>query len=1729
MEGNGKRCNYQYSQGFHQVWAVYNTTPSNTIEINVAPGELATFSISPVNPVVAANSTKEFSIINAKDGSGNSILDLAPYTFAWTENITNPLTFGTDKAFVAVGKGEKAIWQALPAAKYTGLSVTARKGETDIDTVTFNVTVTPNEIFFKENPKVVQASHDPVTLILDRPAEFDQMVGSTYTLSWDPGNRSFKAAPTVNNIQYLPGITAEQTCTVKLIASSEVKTLVASVDVKVIPAAITSFECYLPKDTIEVGENLKIFAVDGKAKDIYNNQIKDVSTMRDEINFTVASTAGNPVPAIVEDGTETLPDTGPLFGTIGKFSAAGTYTLTAKDANNKTLAVKTITVNKASLTNLTLEAENTNLAFGETTELSLKAASKQGDISLSKKDKDITWKVMVNGVTADATTTKKLIVDPTAGGFASFNPGTTAGNFKVWAIYNGTSSNIKDLVVAPSILNSFTIDPSAPIVGISAVQTLTIKAKDIHLNPITDLSGYTFKWDKDVNLPNGTTLKNVIVTNANGTVATWEGSPAAGIYDVNVSEEGITGKTGKVTITVTPNEVHFNKAKVVTSPGQAVELVLVRPASFDTMFSQGKVKLDWDAGKGILDRSNLDNISYKPGTEAKDYFLKVSYTANGTTTVSAVTIVVEPGPLSGFDFNFENNSVQLEDKLIIKTSLAQDAYGNEISDISKIREAVAFTSNSGAKISEEGSSLAFLEGFSGVGSYTLTAAWGSGNTKPHSFTVTTPTVHDVKLETIGNSIAAGGKLELRATAVSNFTGKTLLLKKDSVDWAIKKDGIPIDNPFSVLTDSTTNTAAFTTTKASVYTIKAGFNGQESAAKTITVNPGELINFTVLSPEITLAVSATKEFSIINPVDSYGNTVDLKNYSINWDPSLIDAIGNSFTAFDPFTGTQTVFQGAPSSGKYTVHVSSSNGIQKTITINVIPNTIAFQPNYVVMNPQESKTLTLVILGSESLNITAANIKKWEFDGPKPGASWSHESLDNIVFKAGDKSGTYTLKAMYNDLTAEATIIVKGDVANIRLDTTTHEVDVDSQAALTVTGYDAANIDVTSKLVSDDITWEVYKVTTGGEEKIDSKYVDIFLSSISGKTATFKTTYLGDYKVKVLYKGSEDEVSLKALAGEIESVKVVSTPESIEEGETADLIITAYDSKNNDVTGKIKAKQLSWSTDSSYAGITTTSNVNKATFTSVKAGTYNATVSYDNGKPYKDHKVYSDSHPIKVTEAQLASFTLEAQPKAPKVNETSTLKVRALSTKGKPMDKPVNADFTWSVSNDLATIDEQGILTAKTLTGICTVTAQKGDITSSTEVIVKAGDISGEVAIKEAGGLSLTNIIIEKGDQIKLSATAKDIYGNTIDEPEIQWNGSAPTSEYTYIGDALDKQVIKLNHAGGTQEIQLMVIPKIDHITVSMPGSLQTDQNSYVTAEVYGEDGKIVNLGTYGITLEWTVSTDNVAKISTVNNVNTIKTLQEEGSYTVAAQFKTSLRTISNYKILQISSGGPKFILKLDNEVVTNPSEKRVVNPNVSINITVNDGNGVISGLVKISLDGNPLNAGADTYGITTIQEVGGQAVTSLAIAFSSGFNLKPGEHALKIEAEDTTGEKSKLEIANLVVYAETGVTGRVANYPNPFKPAQGQGTKFSYTLTAAADIKIMVYDLTGRMVWQTFIAKDPVGSGTTGSPGAGGKAGYNEVSWNGINSFNEYLGNGVYVYVIMSDNKLLGRSQLAVAD
>ena len=135
-------------------------------------------------------------------------------------------------------------------------------------------------------------------------------------------------------------------------------------------------------------------------------------------------------------------------------------------------------------------------------------------------------------------------------------------------------------------------------------------------------------------------------------------------------------------------------------------------------------------------------------------------------------------------------------------------------------------------------------------------------------------------------------------------------------------------------------------------------------------------------------------------------------------------------------------------------------------------------------------------------------------------------------------------------------------------------------------------------------------------------------------------------------------------------------------------------------------------------------------------------------------------------------------------------------------------------------------------------------------------------------------------------------------------------------------------------------------------------------------------------------------------------------------------------------------------------------------------------------------------------------------------LAIGEHSIRIEALDTAGDIYEESISAIKVLSSDNkaIQGAVLPYPNPYDSNAGE-LKVSYTLTTDMDIAVYIFDITGKLV-----SKREYINGITG-----GRAGYNEIAWDGKDIFGSKVENDIYLVRIVDKGtgKLLGRCKVMV--
>ncbi len=125
-------------------------------------------------------------------------------------------------------------------------------------------------------------------------------------------------------------------------------------------------------------------------------------------------------------------------------------------------------------------------------------------------------------------------------------------------------------------------------------------------------------------------------------------------------------------------------------------------------------------------------------------------------------------------------------------------------------------------------------------------------------------------------------------------------------------------------------------------------------------------------------------------------------------------------------------------------------------------------------------------------------------------------------------------------------------------------------------------------------------------------------------------------------------------------------------------------------------------------------------------------------------------------------------------------------------------------------------------------------------------------------------------------------------------------------------------------------------------------------------------------------------------------------------------------------------------------------------------------------------------------------------------VSEGPHVLKVYASDNYLNRTEVEVPFAVVTGGEMAIRRPGLYPNPFEPADGQGTVLSFELPEAAEVSFRIFSVTGRLIREEFREL----SGTVGP-------GQRQIYWDGRDEEGDLVANGVYLCSITARGLVTG--------
>ena len=206
----------------------------------------------------------------------------------------------------------------------------------------------------------------------------------------------------------------------------------------------------------------------------------------------------------------------------------------------------------------------------------------------------------------------------------------------------------------------------------------------------------------------------------------------------------------------------------------------------------------------------------------------------------------------------------------------------------------------------------------------------------------------------------------------------------------------------------------------------------------------------------------------------------------------------------------------------------------------------------------------------------------------------------------------------------------------------------------------------------------------------------------------------------------------------------------------------------------------------------------------------------------------------------------------------------------------------------------------------------------------------------------------------------------------------------------------------------------------------------------------------------------------------------------------------------------------------PSAFQVTQPS-PIATAINPSSGLNTETVDAAITGSYFKGGASAKLVKSGESdiVGENVLVPSSNRINCRFNLvgkAVGQWDLVVTNPD--GQSATLSQAFKLEAPDVAVVGPVINTPNPFDPAKGP-TTIKYTLTKDVTVSLYLYNMRAERIWD-YTA--PAGS-------EGGKAGINQVVWEGLTAFKSYASSGVYILHVLAtvngETKILAKTKIAI--
>ncbi|MDI6731241.1 MAG: PKD domain-containing protein [Candidatus Margulisbacteria bacterium] len=441
------------------------------------------------------------------------------------------------------------------------------------------------------------------------------------------------------------------------------------------------------------------------------------------------------------------------------------------------------------------------------------------------------------------------------------------------------------------------------------------------------------------------------------------------------------------------------------------------------------------------------------------------------------------------------------------------------------------------------------------------------------------------------------------------------------------------------------------------------------------------------------------------------------------------------------------------------------------------------------------------------------------------------------------------------------------------------------------------------------------------------------------------------------------------------------------------------------------------------------------------------------------------------------------------------------------------YSWTASGGTLTSTGSSAAFSSSSAGTYTITAcasaYDGEISASGSIQITVSSLT--------VSLSASSITLLVGETATLSAETSGISSEAASS--YTWSasggtisGSAETASFTPSASGTYTITVDATACDSSSQdaITITVNPVVDSIEITADAaSITSGSTLTLTATIFGQlvSGETVDITSQvdASQISWTASGGTI----TSTGSSAAFSASTDGTYTITVTYNGDSSSIE----VVVNSSGPEIEATIDGDELT---DNAIISSSPNLSITITDNNGIDSSSITVTVDNEEVSSSYLSINAAATDQSG---ITNYTVAFVSSYALTEGTHSLTINAKDNSGTTGTVTYSGLQVSNTVAVSGIPMNYPNPFKPVSAQTTTIKYTLTADGDIKVLIFDITGKQIWSNLYA----------SGSEGGKAGANYVTYDGKNAFGSALGNGVYHYFIINNGNVIGRGQIAVVN